>query len=68
MQALRKSLCLVSNERLGVNAGILNAMVRAVVKISTGPVRQSQDLLKFSAPELRHSKGLGGLRQVRVKP
>lgn len=68
MQALRKSLCLVSYERLGVNAGILNVMVRSVVKISTGPVRQSQGLLEFSAPELGHSKGLGGVRQVRVKP
>lgn len=43
-------------------------MVRSVVKISTGPVRQSQGLPEFSAPELGHSKGLGGVRQVRVKP
>lgn len=68
MQVLRKSWCLVSYERLGINAGILNVMVRSVVKISTGPVRQSQGLPEFSAPELGNSKGLGGVKQVRVKP
>lgn len=41
----------------GVKSGILNVMVRSVVKISTGPLRQSQGLLEFSVPELGHSKG-----------
>lgn len=35
-------------------------------KVCGKNVRQSQGLPEFSAPELGHSKGLGGVKQVRV--